>query len=545
MNSLARPISLGSGNPTQARLLIRPHPVPGEDLHHFLQRVANANGLPGIHRVLRTVGMTFHGERPPAWYETVGALLNISPGDLQHMDIVPDRLAGKRQRFWHHGHSLHVHHLHQNGPRICTSCLKAHGYGQAVWALTAMTTCPEHEALLLDACPRCDRWLSWRRPDMFRCPCGNDLRESSVTTASPVSVALCRSIAHAFLPSIYPVVQTEGVHAELSSLPLPELLHLIDRLGSHFAPQKHGQVRPGRRHTAKLCHHAKVTERVATILTQWPHALHQALGTLPRRAPADDTLWSWQRFAQAHSEFFDYALRENVPELLRNATLQYIEAHRIAGYGWERYRPPGTLGQATTANESNLPSSFRKASLAQYLGISVNAINHLIDDGQIQHFIPDGIAGGVFAAAELATLADEIQHAISAADAATLLGINRHQFTCLSGAGLVKPIYGSDRGSQYGHYSPKALQKLIKKVRGHLETTHSTPSAYGWISLGQLYPNRPRPNHRFSALVKAIINGQLQAHPGGSPQGIGSLQIQPEQAIRLGLYFPYHSVRGR
>ena len=544
MKSLTRPSSLGSIAATQACLLIRPRPLAGEDLHHFLQRVAYANKLPGIHRVLGTRGLTIHGERPTAWYETVGTLLDISPDELQHMDIVLDRKAGNRQRFWYQGHSLHVHHLHQDGPRICPSCLKAHGCGQAVWALTAMTACPEHEVLLLDTCPRCDRRLSWRRHDMFRCPCGSDLRESPVTSAPPVSVALCRSIAHAFLPIIYPAPQTTGVHAEFSSLPLPELLHLIDRLGSHFAAQQQGQVRPGRRHTAKLGHHANATERVATILAQWPHALHQALSALPRRTSKNDTLWSWQRFAQAHSEFFDYALRDNVPAFLRNATQQYIEAHRIAGHGWERYRPPGAIGLETTTNESRLSSSFRKASLAQYLGISVNAVNHLIDDGQIQHLSPDGITGGVFAAEKLETLAAEIKHAISAADAAKLLGINRHQFACLVGAGLVKPVYGSNLGSQYGHYSPNALQKLIGRVRSTLESTHASP-AYGWTPLCQLYPNRTRPQRRFAQLVLAIINGQLQAQAGESADGIGSLQIQPEQAIHLGLYFPYHSARGR
>ena len=542
MKSQARPSRLGSIAATQARLLIRPRPLAGEDLHHFLQRVANANGLSGISRVLGTRGLSFHGERATAWYETVGALLNISPGELQDMDIVLDRESGNRQRFWYHGHSLHVHHLHQDGPRVCTACLKTHGCGQAVWALTAMTACPEHEALFLDTCPSCDRRLSWRRPDLFRCPCGCDLREAPVTTASPVSVALCRSIAHAFLPSLYPAVQAEGVHAELSSLPLPELLHLIDRLGSHFAAQKRGLVQPGRRHAAAVRHQATVTTQIATILTQWPDALHRALETLPRRPPSGTALWSWQRFAQAHSEFFDYALRQNAPEFLRNATQQYIEAHRIAGHGWKRYRPPGTIGQES--DESKLSSSFRKASIARHLGISLNAVKHLIDGGQIEHFSPDGITGGVVAAVELETLADEIQHAISAADAAKFLDINRHQFTCLAGAGLVKPVYGSDRGSQYGHYSPKALRELIERLRSTIESTHAAP-AYGWIPLGQLYPNRPRPKHSFSGLVTAIIHGQLQALPGTSPKGIGSLQIQPEQAMRLGLYFPYSTKRSR
>lgn len=544
MKSLARPISLGSGKPTQAHLLIRPRPLAEEDLHHFLQRVAHANRLPGIYRVLGTRGLTFHGERPTAWYETLGRLLNIPPGELQHMDIVPDRNAGNRQRFCYHGHSLHVHHLHQDSPRICTNCLKEHGSGQAVWALTAMTACPEHEALLVDACPRCDRRLSWRRHDMFRCPCGCDLREFPGISASPVSVALCRRIAHAFLPNIHPAVHTAGVPAELSSLPLPDLLHLVDRLGSHFAAQKLGVVQPGRRHTAAVRHQATVTAHVATILTHWPDALHQALEILPRQTSSDNSLWSWKRFAQAHCEFFDYALRQNVPAFLRQATLQYIEVHRIAGHGWERYRPPGMINLETILNDSKLLSSFRKGSLARHLGISPNAVNRLIDSDRIEHLTPDGIPGGVFAAEKLETLADEIKHAVSAVDAAKLLGINRHQFACLAGAGLVKPVYGSERGSQYGHYSPKALQQLIEKVRGHRTSSHAHLPAYGWISLGQLYPNRPRPNHRFSALVKAIINGQLQAQPGESHQGIGSLRIQPEQAIRQGLYFPYHARRG-
>lgn len=538
MTLQTRTSRLGRVAPTQARLLIRPRPLAGEDLHHFLQRVANANGLSGISRVLGTRGLAFHGQRQSSWYKTLGTLLNASPDVLEHMDICPDRNAGKRQRFWYHGHSLHVHHIHQHAPRICPSCLKERGHGQAIWAITAMTACPEHDNLLLDTCPRCDRPLSWRRPDLFRCPCGNDLRESPVHTAPPGLLALCRSLAHAFLPEVYPAIHVEKIPPEFASLPLHDLLYLIDGLGRYFSAQDRGQAQLGRRHIAAVRHQAMVIQQVATLLAQWPDGLHQALKALPRDVPQEDALWSWQRFAQVHGEFFEFAMHEQTPEFLRNATRQYIEAHRVAGHGWERYRPPGTADGETTANEAKLPFSFRKASIARHLGVSVSAVNHLIHGGRIEYLTPNGIIGGVFTAVELAALAEEVEHAISAVDAATILNINHHQFTCLAGAGLVKPVYGSDRGSQYGHYSPKALRMLIEKVRGALKTGQAA-QAYGWLPLREFYPNRPRPNHRFAQLVLAIIEGQLPAHAGENSDGIGTLQILPEDARRLGLYFPY------
>lgn len=60
-------------------------------------------------------------------------------------------------------------------PRICTACLSKQPWARRVWDVHAVVACPDHGTLLLDVCPGCGERLTWRRPELTRCRCGQDL----------------------------------------------------------------------------------------------------------------------------------------------------------------------------------------------------------------------------------------------------------------------------------------------------------------------------------------------------------------------------------
>jgi len=55
---------------------------------------------------------------------------------------------------------------------ICPACLRETGRCSIAWMLSAYCCCPSHQSIMVDKCGRCNRRITWDRPDASTCPCG-------------------------------------------------------------------------------------------------------------------------------------------------------------------------------------------------------------------------------------------------------------------------------------------------------------------------------------------------------------------------------------
>ncbi len=58
-------------------------------------------------------------------------------------------------------------------PRVCPACVKENGICELIWDLALNVSCARHGALLTDRCAYCGDSLSWNRPAVRVCRCGN------------------------------------------------------------------------------------------------------------------------------------------------------------------------------------------------------------------------------------------------------------------------------------------------------------------------------------------------------------------------------------
>jgi hypothetical protein len=60
--------------------------------------------------------------------------------------------------------------------KVCPSCLRESNYIRKIWDLVPVTACPTHKLILLDKCPGCDKYITWKRKKVSVCTCGCDWR---------------------------------------------------------------------------------------------------------------------------------------------------------------------------------------------------------------------------------------------------------------------------------------------------------------------------------------------------------------------------------
>jgi hypothetical protein len=61
--------------------------------------------------------------------------------------------------------------------RICPKCLKSNQYIKKYWDIFFVTSCIEHNCLLIEECPNCKKKIKYNRSSIYRCKCGFDFRE--------------------------------------------------------------------------------------------------------------------------------------------------------------------------------------------------------------------------------------------------------------------------------------------------------------------------------------------------------------------------------
>ena len=150
--------------------------IPGESGQGYVLRLASENGLRGLPTVKRLLKKTRFAVLDCQDAEKLAAWFGADPRDLALQ--LGELATGRETHYSYFGHVLsRSYFLNRSMPRICPACLRESRYCRAAWDMHLMTSCDRHGFMLVEKCPSCLAQLTWNRPHLLQCACGQPLGE--------------------------------------------------------------------------------------------------------------------------------------------------------------------------------------------------------------------------------------------------------------------------------------------------------------------------------------------------------------------------------
>lgn len=242
-------------------LLVRPAPSKIEGPNGFLLRLAEANCLATAD--LARIGVSYDYR----CFVDQMLLPEIAVSSDLHEAV--QRIGeqwSEKPRIWNRQYS-----------RFCPWCLREGEKWQVGWELLFHDACPKHECWLIDRCSSCGEHLTWRRPNLLRCPCGADLRREWPTLAPREVVMFSELLEARFFQEVI------EAYPPFVDLNVDQTQRVVCYLGTHFDPG--AGERPLKR--LKACSMEvswRVSSTGAAMCLGWPTEFHRALSALQDRS---------------------------------------------------------------------------------------------------------------------------------------------------------------------------------------------------------------------------------------------------------------------
>ena len=435
------------------RLLHRPKPIGGESFEGYLLRVAEANGYASGRWVTDLAGIENRVSCVAGDVAGLANRLGHDAADLDAMRYLPSPWAGKRRINLFNGRPVNRMAINLDRPRVCLACLKDSAHLRMAWELAPTAICPDHGAILLDACPSCGKAISWNRSHVCLCHhCGFDFREAEASSAPVNAVRLTR-----LLLSKAGLAEDggEGFPAEVRSLPLTDLIQLTLLLGSAGIglPSGAGHWPCARLSAAEM---AGLVDAAATVLADWPDAFHALLdkrreGAAPGRTGLEGD------FGRFYAALYRDLRGPNL-DFVRTA-LEHYAAGRWAG---------GVLTRRNRRfHEANQRSSrfASRAEASRHLRVRPETVDDLLNAG-----ILDGIvhrAGSRRATLiDRAAMTERLTGLIELQEVCRLLRISKAPVKDLIAAGHLKPVALSTRRAPRIRYRRAEVEELLTAILG-------------------------------------------------------------------------------
>lgn len=299
------------------KLLLRtPAPHPTESLLGFALRVSEQNGYDSPWHIFSLAGFS-QGEIVSTGFKVnkFAAILGREPEQFEQITYRSERDGKEFQLLGHPlGGSLTYSPLRLKTPAICPCCIAENRYIDAFWDLRSAIACPVHGTHVLDRCPACSTPLTWFRPGLLTCKCGQNLRQLDSRPASSDVIDLMRLLyakLHRLpmpdnLSNSLPII-------ELWSLPLQSVLELLVAIGQRETTVDSAGLLPSPTDT---------TLAAVTILSNWPANFHDFLRKLDQHCN-EGGISIRKRFSSFYSSMFK--MRRNAADFsfLRDEMLRF------------------------------------------------------------------------------------------------------------------------------------------------------------------------------------------------------------------------------
>lgn len=164
------------------------------------------------------------------------------------------------------GKSASAGYLRLRKPSFCPQCVQEAGYIDAFWDLTAAVACPTHKRVQLRQCPTCSAPLSWLRPGLLTCRCGEPLLSPSLEPVDEAVAELMGLIRAKLMgqPLVSQANSSGFPVAQLETLSLLTLVQLVQTVGEHELANRAGPMSEG----------GEASAAAAEVLRDWPRGFH-------------------------------------------------------------------------------------------------------------------------------------------------------------------------------------------------------------------------------------------------------------------------------
>lgn len=353
-----------------SRLLVRtPEPYADESLVGYVLRVSEENGYDTPWHVFKLAGIL------PGRMFTAA----ISAQRIREVLGGPERsmpssygLDGEVQEVRVRGHNLgksaSAGLLRLRKPAFCPECVQEKGYIEAFWDLTAAVACPTHKRAKLQHCPKCRAPLSWFRPGLLTCHCGESLVGSKTEpVGEPVAELMGLIRAKVDGQPLASQVNSSGFPVkELEKLNLQTLLQLVQTLGEQELANRAGDM-AGR---------VEASAVAAEVLRDWPRGFHGFLSRTGERLLSEGVRAGGLRgqFGRLYETLFKGRSWSEHLAFLREEFVAF------GLHTWGRALVDGKLGGASV-DEKRYVS---KTEFARMHGLTKPTLERLISEGAIR-----------------------------------------------------------------------------------------------------------------------------------------------------------------
>ena len=205
-------------------------------------------------------------------------MCNLDPKLAERLAYVKPHPDARTVRF--QGHCIEEGTLRNSRVAICPACIRDDGYARAVWDLRIVRACPRHKLMLLNQCPGCGKPISWLRPQVATCRCGEDLASAMSDPAPAEHLALSAAVECTLAGNTQPWLQYVGspnaLVEQIARMSLEELhrvLRGLERLAGDLPVVKHPET---------------ITTASAAALLDWPEGFHRSLDAAVSRRDGVD-----------------------------------------------------------------------------------------------------------------------------------------------------------------------------------------------------------------------------------------------------------------
>ena len=358
---------INSNEMSEPLLLVRhPAPYPTESLFGYLLRLSELNGYQNIAPMMSLAGMKEKAARKLGMkVQSIASISNRSIEELEaiaHYDPANSyaRLAG---------HKVLRAHLRRLRPAICPECVEEKGYIEAQWELLAMTGCPIHKRGLLTSCKSCGKRLTWFRPGLLVCSCGETLTGVALPILGSEEADLLEVIRCCVLrlPS-----ETDNSSrlpiSDLSRMDLYPLLTLLRALGRDYH-------RIGR--AAAERYSSGSTAGAARVLSDWPNGLFRMLEAMM----ATDTSAGFAR-GNLSRLYFSLFRSRAIPD----RTLVEFAKRAFVDFAAKHWGNGGVVKKLLRPYDIDDPEHYlTPGALAKRLNIHHNTVRALVKNGTVPH----------------------------------------------------------------------------------------------------------------------------------------------------------------
>ena len=353
--------------------------------------------------------------------------------------------------------------------RVCPRCLKDDvvPYERISWALRPIPVCTDHECLLRDRCPNCERQLQLNRKLLLNCQCGSDIREWTVNRISSEAVETSNLVTR----------WLDGDTTPLSGLSTAACFWWMDRIRASIekTPECWPHFVTGLGLSSDTPTESLTWTAAAFILRDWPERFIPFLEVLQHSADLNATSRIRRKFGQ---------LPQNAMKL---EALGYSNpADVLRDYLLNRYTQGHLSRKICLFRSTNIRLRLEQrdwitqTQAAKTLGVRNGSIRKLVQQEILEGEVTDtgGRTMGLVRRDSVERLCSELRSSLSLSQASKRLGIGPHQVVDLIQLQLLLAIR-ANRG-----------WRIMQQSIGSLESTYrslplATQVAAHWLTARQ------------------------------------------------------------